>query len=290
MPQIFSVRLKPLPYPHSDHYDGEHFFNPNSPPAKGLLDVLRWKMTSRVAPWTPAPGPAPLTNFPPASIEGTGCRITLINHSTVLIQYAGTNLITDPIWSERASPFSWVGPRRFSPPAVPFENLPKIDIVLLSHNHYDHLDLPTLKRIAKRDNPRFVVPLGLAQLLSRNDIRAEEEMDWWDMDGSITCVPAWHFSARGITDRNRTLWCGYWIATVAGPIYFAADTAFGSHFEEIRKRLGSPRVAAATNRRVQTRVVHEPGSHVSYASGRSAPHPCARTKHCDSLGHLSTCR
>jgi L-ascorbate metabolism protein UlaG (beta-lactamase superfamily) len=161
----------------------------------------------------------------------------------VLIQHAGMNMLTDPIWSDRASPFSSLGPRRFSPPGVSFENLPKIDLVLLSHNHYDHLDVRTLKRIAARDQPRVVVPLGLAKLLSGIGLKPEKEMDWWDVSGPITCVPARHFSARGITDRNRTLWCGYWIETPAGPIYFAADTAFGPHFGEIRNRLGSPRVA-----------------------------------------------
>lgn len=230
-------------YPLSDHFDGKRFFNPNAPPAKGLLDVLRWKMTSRTAPWTSRPAQVPPPNTPPASVEGARARITWINHSTVLVQYAGANILTDPIWSDRASPFSFLGPRRFSPPGVPFERLPRIDLILLSHNHYDHLDVPTLKRIAGRDKPRFVVPLGLARLLSRHGLKAEREMDWWDNAGPITCVPAHHFSARGLTDRNRTLWCGYWIETPAGAIYFAADTAFGPHFEEIRNRLGRPRLA-----------------------------------------------
>lgn len=200
-------------------------------------------MTSRTAPWSSGADSAPLANLPPASIDGERCRITLINHSTVLIQFAGMNLITDPVWSERASPFSWLGPRRFSPPGVRFENLPKIDLVLLSHNHYDHLDVATLKRIQARDQPRFIVPLGVAALLGGTGIRTEKEMDWWDTAGPITCVRAQHFSARGISDRNRTLWCGYWISTPAGAVYFAADTAFGPHFEEIRKRLGRPRIA-----------------------------------------------
>jgi L-ascorbate metabolism protein UlaG (beta-lactamase superfamily) len=166
-----------------------------------------------------------------------------VNHSTVLIQYAGTNILTDPIWSDRASPFSSLGPRRFAPPGIRFENLPQIHVVLLSHNHYDHLDLPTLRRLAAGHSPRFVVPLGLEKLLSRHGIRTEREMDWWDTAGPITCVPAHHFSARSISDRNRTLWCGYWITTPAGPVYFAADTAFGPQFEEIRNRLGRPRLA-----------------------------------------------
>jgi L-ascorbate metabolism protein UlaG (beta-lactamase superfamily) len=121
--------------------------------------------------------------------------------------------------------------------------LPRIDLVLLSHNHYDHLDLPTLKRIAQRDSPRFIVPLGVGPFLSQHGLKAERELDWWDTAGPVICMPARHFSARGLTDRNRTLWCGYWIETPAGSVYFAADTAFGPHFEEIRKRLGSPRLA-----------------------------------------------
>jgi L-ascorbate metabolism protein UlaG (beta-lactamase superfamily) len=123
------------------------------------------------------------------------------------------------------------------------EDLPKIDLVLLSHNHYDHFDVATLKRIEKAHSPQFIVPLGLRPLLARIGIQAEAELDWWQQAGSVTSVPALHFSARALTDRNRTLWCGYWIQTPAGPIYFGADTAFGSHFGEIRRRLGSPRVA-----------------------------------------------
>ena len=232
-----------LRYPVSDHCNGKRFFNPNAPPAKGLLDVLRWKMTSRTTPWAPRPPGQARPSAPPATVNGTCCRITWVSHSTVLIQHAETNILTDPIWSERASPFSWIGPRRFSPPGILFEHLPKIDFVLLSHNHYDHLDLPTLKRIAAAHSERFIVPLGLTNLLTRHGIQTEKEMDWWDTTGSITCVPAHHFSARSINDRNRTLWCGYCIATATGPVYFAADTAFGWHFEEIRKRLGSPRIA-----------------------------------------------
>ncbi len=230
-------------YPLSHHYNGKQFFNPNAPPAKGLLDVLRWKMTTRTVPWTPRPQFTLPAQHPPASVEDSRCRITFINHSTVLFQYAGMNLITDPIYSERASPFSWIGPRRFAKPGVAFDNLPHIDLVLLSHNHYDHLDLPTLKRLATRDKPRLVAPLGVAHLLAQHGLKAEREMDWWDKAGPLTCVPAQHFSARGIHDRNRTLWCGYWLTTPAGPIYFAADTAFGPHFRQIQTRLGSPRIA-----------------------------------------------
>ena len=147
------------------------------------------------------------------------------------------------MWSDRASPFSWVGPRRFLQPGVRFEDLPPIHTVLLSHNHYDHLDVPTLRRIMDEHSPRVIAPLGVGGLLARKGIRSDVEVDWWQTADSVTCVPARHFSARSLFDRNRSLWCGYWIATPAGPIYFAADTAFGAHFKDIRTRLGAPRLA-----------------------------------------------
>ena len=231
-----------MPHIPSDHFDGTRFFNPGSPQAKGFLDALRWKLTTRSTPWSDGPRQVAAT-VPPRSVDGALCRVTLVNHSTLLIQSAGRNILTDPIYSERASPVSWAGPRRYSQPGVRFEDLPPIDMVLLSHNHYDHLDLPTLRRIAASHKPRFIVPLGVSPLLAANGIRTEPELDWWQANGDITCLPAWHFSARGITDRNRTLWCSYWIATPAGPVYFGADSAFGSHYAEIRMRMGAPRLA-----------------------------------------------
>ncbi|MEO8661771.1 MAG: MBL fold metallo-hydrolase [Bryobacteraceae bacterium] len=225
----------------SDHFDGIHFFNPGAPQAFGFGAVLRWKLSSRPTPWiTPPPQPP---TVPAPAVDGSVCRVTLVNHSTVLIQHAGQNILTDPVWSERISPVSWAGPRRKAPPGVRFEDLPHISTVLLSHNHYDHLDLPTLRRLHARHAPRFIVPLGVAALLQRNGMKVDAELDWWQSTGPITCMPARHFSARSLTDRNRTLWCSYWIETPAGPIYFAADTGFGPHFAEIRARFGSPRLA-----------------------------------------------
>lgn len=233
-----------MAYPRSDHCNGARFFNPGGPQVKGFFDVLRWKLRNKPSPWVHVDV---TQTVPPRFVDGRRCRITLVNHSTVLIQCAGINILTDPIWSDRASPFSWVGPRRKTPPGVRFEDLPAIDLVLLSHNHYDHFDLPTLRRIASQHKARFIVPLGVGQLLQRAGIRPEpepeSEMDWWQTAGAITCVPARHFSARTLADRNRTLWCGYWITTPAASVYFAGDTAFGAHFAEIKDRLGSPQVA-----------------------------------------------
>jgi L-ascorbate metabolism protein UlaG (beta-lactamase superfamily) len=232
--------------PFPKHFDGKRYFNPDAKQASGFLDVLRWKCTSR-----PDPSPHFVDDVvpfkPPADVEGNRLRVTLVNHSTVLLQQGGANLLTDPVWSERVSPIAWIGPRRKRKPGVLWEDLPQIDAVLLSHNHYDHLDLATLRRLVQRDRPRFVVPLGVAALLKSQSIGPVDEIDWDNSlplaGGTIHCVPALHFSARGLFDRNRTLWCGYIIEAAGRMIYFAADTAFGAHFGQIRERFGPPHLA-----------------------------------------------
>ena len=214
------------------HFDGTRFYNPDAPQARGLLDVFRWKLTSR-----PTPSPGFISDveqsIPPRREEGSALRATLVNHSTVLLQQQGSNILTDPIWSERASPLSWVGPRRLRKPGVCFEDLPPIDTVLISHNHYDHLDLPTLRRLAARGDSTFVVPAGVARLLRSEKIAPVHESDWGEsFNGKalgagvvIHCVPALHFSSRGIFDRNKTLWCGYVIEYGERTVYYAGDTA-----------------------------------------------------------------
>jgi L-ascorbate metabolism protein UlaG (beta-lactamase superfamily) len=231
--------------PFPKHFDGKRFFNPDGPQVRGFLDLLRWKLSSR-----PEPSPRFIADVeqirPPAGVDGE-LRITLINHATVLIQQSGSNILTDPVWSERASPLTWIGPRRRRMPGVRFEDLPRIDTVLLSHNHYDHLDLATLRLLAERGHSRFIVPAGVGRLLRSQGIVPVSEMDWGESLplGSITIhsVPALHFSARGILDRNRTLWCGFVIEAADHKVYFAGDTAFGDHFARIRERFGSPRVS-----------------------------------------------
>jgi L-ascorbate metabolism protein UlaG (beta-lactamase superfamily) len=232
------------------HFDGKRFYNPDAPQARGFLDVLRWQLTSR-----PEPSPRFISDVepsvPPHRVEGSELRTTLVNHSTVLLQQRGFNILTDPIWSERASPLSWAGPRRRRSPGVSWEDLPPIDAVLISHNHYDHLDLPTLRRLAARGDSTFIVPVGVARLLRAENIGPVHELDWGDsfsLPGSlpgatIHCVPALHFSSRGIFDRNRTLWCGYVIERRERVVYFAGDTAFGNHFAWIRENFGAPHLA-----------------------------------------------
>jgi L-ascorbate metabolism protein UlaG (beta-lactamase superfamily) len=232
------------------HFNGKRFYNPDAPRAPGLLDALRWKLTSR-----PEPSPIFISDveqsIPPRRVEGSALRTTLVNHSTVLLQQQGCNILTDPIWSERASPLSWAGPRRRRKPGVSWEDLPCIDAVLISHNHYDHLDLPTLRRLAARGDSSFIVPARGARLLRSENIGPAHELDWgeaFSLPGSlpgltIHCVPALHFSSRGIYDRNKTLWCGYVIEGQERRVYFAGDTAFGRHFAQIREKFGPPHVA-----------------------------------------------
>src|SRR6266849_2407220 len=228
------------------HFDGKRFYNPNAPQAPGLLEALRWKLTSR-----PEPSPSFISDveqsIPPRRVEGGGLRNTLVNHSTVLLQQLGCNILTDPIWSERASPLSWTGPRRRRKPGVSLEDLPSIDAVLISHNHYDHLDLPTLRRLAARGDSTFIVPARGARLLRSENIGPAHELDWGESLSqpgfTIHSVPALHFSGRGIYDRNKVLWCGFVIEYQDRRVYFAGDTAFGPHFAQIREKFGSPRLA-----------------------------------------------
>jgi L-ascorbate metabolism protein UlaG (beta-lactamase superfamily) len=228
------------------HFDGSRFYNPDAPQALGLLDALRWKLTSR-----PEPSPRFVSDveqtIPPGNVEDNQIRITLVNHSTVLIQRTGFNLLTDPIWSERASPLSWLGPKRRRKPGVRLEDLPPIDAVLVSHNHYDHLDLPSLRHFAARGGCSFVVAARGAHLLRSEKIEPVSELDWGEslnISGiGIHCVPAMHFSARGIFDRNKTLWCGYVVKYADRLVYFAGDTGFGNHFAQIREKFGPPTLA-----------------------------------------------
>lgn len=228
------------------HFDGRRFYNPGAPQALGFLDALRWKLTSR-----PEPSPRFASDveqtIPPRNVEDGQIRITLVNHSTVLIQHARFNLVTDPIWSERASPLSWIGPKRRRKPGVRLEDLPPIDAVLVSHNHYDHLDLPTLGHLAAPGGCTFVVAARGARLLHSQRIEPVSELDWGEslnVSGiSIHSVPALHFSARGLLDRNKTLWCGYVVKYADRVVYFAGDTAFGDHFAQIREKFGPPDLA-----------------------------------------------
>jgi len=181
-------------------------------------------------------------------VDGAELVVTMVGHASLLIQTEGLNILTDPIWSKRASPFSFLGPKRYRDPGIAFEDLPPIDLVLISHNHYDHMDIPTLKRLHKKWNPQILVALGNQSYLEDRGILNVTEIDWWEKHPSggdvyISSVPAQHFSARALSDRNTTLWGGYVLETPHGNIYFAGDTGYGEFISEIAKRHTSFRLA-----------------------------------------------
>ncbi|MBI5532344.1 MAG: MBL fold metallo-hydrolase [Deltaproteobacteria bacterium] len=233
--------------PITDHFDGERFHNQVPAQQRELGDLLRWWSTRKPGPWADwtdaPPGPAP-----PKRVGPDALRVTFVNHSTVLIQVDGLNILTDPIWSMRAGPLSWIGPKRRRPPGIRFEDLPPIDVVLISHNHYDHLDIPTIERLVKRDHPRILTGLGNGAVLEAEGMQGATELDWWEVepvggDVLVTAVPAQHFSMRGLMDHDGTLWAGFVIESHGGPIYFAGDTAWGPHFAQIRDEFGPMRLA-----------------------------------------------
>jgi len=208
--------------------------------------VLRWSVQRRRQTLAPDPTPGTFPVEAPAFDPRAGADelvATWVGHSTVLVQIGALNVLTDPMWSERASPVSFAGPSRFVPPAVAFDALPAIDLVLLSHNHYDHLDRPTVRRLAERfPDADWAVPLGLAEKVVGWGVRRAHELDWWSTlrirGVTIGCTPAQHFSARGFGDRGDTLWCGWTVADDRFRIYFAGDTAYFPEFGAIAERFG----------------------------------------------------
>jgi len=171
-------------------------------------------------------------------------RVFWLGHSTVLLQLDTLVLLTDPIFSPRASPVSFAGPRRLVPLPLQPEQLPRIHVVLISHNHYDHLDKASVEFLVRHSNPLFLVPRGVGQLVRRWGSRRVVELDWWEFvqyaGVRFHCTPARHFSGRGLTDRNRTLWASWYIESPEHRIYFGGDTGYGQHFRLIRQRLGAP--------------------------------------------------
>jgi L-ascorbate metabolism protein UlaG (beta-lactamase superfamily) len=234
--------------PASDHFDGTRFFNPGQPDTdRGLPDMLRWKFGPRPAEWPKSVPVIPAVPEPRVA----GLSVTAVGHATLLIQAAGVNLLTDPVWSERASPFRFAGPKRVAAPGIAFDALPRIDAVLLSHNHYDHLDMATLRRLHARDAPLMVMPLGNDAIVKKGVPGARTVVgDWGDrieLPGgtATTLVPANHWSARGTGDRRMALWAGHWIETPAGSVYFAGDSGWcgGGIFRDMAARHGAPDVA-----------------------------------------------
>jgi L-ascorbate metabolism protein UlaG (beta-lactamase superfamily) len=236
--------------PVSDHFDGERFFDRHGVPAKPIGDLWRWQRNRQKSKW-PSFAPSPFSDRPPARVHGDDWRICYVGHASLLLQTAGLNILIDPVWSARVSPSRYVGPKRVNDPGIAFEHLPPIDAVLVSHAHYDHLDVATLSRIARIHPARVITPLGNDTIMRIHDraIRAEA-YDWHDRvvlnaGVAVTLVPTRHWSARGLFDRNKALWASFVIETPRGRIYHVADSGYGEgfHFRAARERHGPFRLA-----------------------------------------------
>jgi len=232
--------------PVSDHFDGTRFFNEEHDHT--FIDMLRWLWEMETVEWpewiNDPPQPKPIEY-----VNDGRVKVTYINHATILIQIDSLNILTDPIWSEQASPVSWTGTKRIRAPGIKMEDLPSINLILISHDHYDHLDIPTLKELAKRDQPQILVGLGVKTILESEGIELVHEMDWWQdypiqsINMKITFVPAQHNSGRSLFGENRTLWGGFVIKGSAGDVLFLGDTAYGSFLKEIKKKFSHFRLA-----------------------------------------------
>jgi len=245
-------RAKIYSGPKSDHFDGARFFDPDGAPPKALRELLRWQFDGKRnrAKW-PKWANSPFSDTPPPRVEGERVRLSFVGHASWLIQASGLNILIDPVWSMRASPFVRAGPRRHNRPGIAFEALPPIDVVLVSHGHYDHLDITTLSKLARTFAPRVITPLGNDLTMQAADAAIKaESFDWHDRvelgEGiAVTLVPTCHWSARGLFDRNRALWAGFVLKTGAGNIYIVCDSGYGDggHFRRVAETHGRLRLA-----------------------------------------------
>ncbi|MBI5424222.1 MAG: MBL fold metallo-hydrolase [Opitutae bacterium] len=273
-------------FPVSDHCDGERFFNPPpQPQALGFTSLPKWwwqQLTGDEFHRWPKTASAPRRPELPARVAPGDVAVTFIGHSTFLLQFDGLTVLTDPVFATYAGPFGRLGPKRVRPPALRLEELPAIDAVVVSHNHYDHLDLATLRWLARERRPRFVTSLGNKAWLEARGIAPVIELDWWQSAEiypgytrwseltptrservevnafhlealaaneaarpplRVTATPAQHFAARAPWDRCRTLWNGFVLHTRAGDVFFCGDSGWGPHFAAIRERVGAPALA-----------------------------------------------
>lgn len=230
---LLSACSSPWQGPTSAHFDGSRFSNPGHTKNSSVGGYLWLRITGAQATW---PDSVPVTPEPPppARVDDGSALITFVGHATVLIQVAGLNILTDPVWSDRASPFSFAGPKRVQAPGVAFDALPRIDVVLISHDHYDHLDLATLKRLDSRDQPQVIVPLGNKALVaSTMPASRVSEHDWGDSvalkgGARVHLEPMLHGSGRSPFDQQATLWAAFVVQ--AGPIkiYHVGDAGYGN--------------------------------------------------------------
>jgi len=237
--------------PVRDNFDGVAFRNLEGADTNGLREVLRWRLEGERTEW-PTWNPSPFEDLPPQRVGGADLRISFVGHASFLLQAGGVNVLLDPVWSERASPFARVGPRRVNAPGIPFEALPPVDAIFLSHNHYDHLDSRSLEALLqRRGETRIFAPLGNdAVIQSRIRGAPVQVADWGDAfevapNFMAHLEPSVHWSARGISDRRHALWGSWVFETPAGRVLFIGDTGFGegASFRHIAARHPGIRVA-----------------------------------------------
>jgi L-ascorbate metabolism protein UlaG (beta-lactamase superfamily) len=236
--------------PASDHFDGVRFFNPSGVRPRGPGAFLKWQLSDRGESW-PSSYPSPFRDKPPARLEGDGVRIAFVGHASFLIQTRGKNILVDPVWAERVSPFTFAGPRRVNPPGIAFGDLPAIDAVLVTHNHYDHMDVDAIGRVWQRSRPLVVTPLGNDTIIKRHvPGLSARAVDWHDTvdlgDGlRVHTEPTLHWSARGAGDRMHALWASFVLETGSKKILCVGDSGFGdgATFRAIRQR--HPQLALA---------------------------------------------
>lgn len=233
--------------PISDHFDGKRFHNLQKTEAKSLWDLLKWRF-QRTAPVEDLMPTAKVLETPKVKNETNDIALTWVGHATFLVQANGMNVLTDPIWSDRCSPVSFIGPKRVHEPGIRFEKLPPIHAVVISHNHYDHMDIDTLVKLWQRDRPVFIVPLKNRKTLASAGIGNIVEQDWWSSTAlnnglTITATPAHHWSGRWVIDRNEALWAGYVLRFGEKNVFFAGDTGFSPHFSAIKNRFGNFEIA-----------------------------------------------
>ncbi|MFI5337035.1 MAG: MBL fold metallo-hydrolase [Opitutales bacterium] len=240
----------PPRFPVSDHCDGHRFFNPTGLPQRSFFDLPKWwwqRVRGQGERW-PARVPPPRPPQLPATVPAGSVAVTFIGHATFLLQYPGLTVLTDPVFARHAGPFDLLGPPRVRPASPALDQLPRIDVVLLSHNHYDHLDLAALRWLARERRPRILTTLGNRAWLESRGVGGVSELDWWQTDPTapelnIICTPAQHWSSRWPWDRNRTLWGGFLLKTPAGSVFFCGDSGWGPHFSTIGARFGPVRLA-----------------------------------------------
>lgn len=239
-------------FPVSDHCDGERFFNPApQPQARSFWSLPKWwwqqAFGGEFDRW-PKHVPPPRRVQLPARVAAGEVAVTFIGHATFLLRFDGLTILTDPIFANYAGPFGRLGPKRARPPALRLDELPPIDVVLVTHNHYDHLDLATLRWLARAHRPKILTSLGNQAWLAARGVANVREFDWWQSDDvapglRVTATPAQHFAARAPWDRCRTLWNGFLLHTPAGTVFFGGDSGWAPHFAAIREKFGAPDLA-----------------------------------------------